>query len=293
MASYTVVGAGPIGRETARLLAEDGHDVTLTSRNAGSLDAGPVRTVSADATDANALSRISKGSDAIFMAAMAAYDRWPTDFFPILDGTAQAAESVDAKLILVGNAYGYGEKASNPLRPETPLDPTTKKGTARTIMWQRALRSRVPALEIRPGDYLGADAVTYFSLLVLPALLDGRDIGFLGSFDTLHAWSYTRDVARTLVAAARYEGEWDRAFMAPVQHATVRDLIQRIAAVRDIRVPELTILSSSMLEAAGAAELVEMTYQWDRPLQIDASETERLLGVAASSLDEMIRDTLP
>ena len=47
-----IVGAGPVGRETARLLAEDGHSVILTSRNAGALDIPNVRTISSDAADA-------------------------------------------------------------------------------------------------------------------------------------------------------------------------------------------------------------------------------------------------
>lgn len=51
------------------------------------MDAGAVRTVSTDATDVEALARLSDGADAIFMCAMAAYHRWQTDFFPILDGT--------------------------------------------------------------------------------------------------------------------------------------------------------------------------------------------------------------
>ncbi|MHC2569812.1 NAD(P)H-binding protein [Rhizobium leguminosarum] len=291
MGSYIVVGAGPVGRETARLLAEEGHQVTLTSRNVGSADAG-VRTVSADATDAEALARLGDGADAIFMCAMAAYHRWPTDFFPILDGTVQAAETVGAKLLIVGNVYGYGQNAPNPLTAEGVLDPTTRKGTVRAIMWERALRSKVPALEIRPGDYLGSGAVTYFGLLALPSLLKGTDVGFLGSFDEPHAWSYTKDVARTLVAASKYEGAWDRAFMAPVQHATVRELVTKVAAIRNLPVPDMKILPPSTLEAIGAGEMIEMSYQFEKPLLVDASETETLLKVAASDLDEMLEDTL-
>ncbi len=39
-------------------------------------------------------------------------------------------------------------------------------------------------------------------------------------------------------------------------------------------------------------ELVEMTYLFERPLTMDSAETERLLGVQASSLEAMIEDTL-
>src|SRR5882757_6914032 len=51
MSFYVVVGAGPVGRETARLLGEEGHDVILTSRSVGSNAPRNVRAIQADATD--------------------------------------------------------------------------------------------------------------------------------------------------------------------------------------------------------------------------------------------------
>ena len=215
MSRYVIVGAGPVGRETARLLAEEGHSVILTSRNAGSLSAGAVRTVSSDATDAAQLAGLAKGADAIFMCAMAAYHRWPTDFFPIMDGTVKAAEQVGARLLVLGNVYGYGAGAASPLTSDLEPDPSSRKGTTRHIMWQRARRSSIPAIEVRASDYLGQGAVTYFSLLALPSLLKNEPVSFLGDPDAAHSWSFTKDTARTLVAASRYTGEWGRAFHVP------------------------------------------------------------------------------
>lgn len=292
MSQYLIVGAGPIGRETARLLAEDGHGVILTSRNAGSLDAGDVRTVSSDATDAAQLAELAKGADAIFMCAMAAYHRWPTDFFPIMDGTVKAAEQVGAKLLVVGNVYGYGAQAVSPLTPDLEPDPTSRKGTTRHIMWQRALRSSVPAIEVRASDYLGKGAVAYFSLLALPSLLKSEPVSFLGNPDVAHAWSFTKDTAKTLVAASRFTGEWGRAFHVPSQSASVRELVQRFAVALKIGVPNLSRLTAADLEAIGFSEGIEMAYLFEKPLLLDASETEKLLGVTATSLDTMIRDTL-
>jgi len=206
MSFHVVVGAGPVGRETARLLGEEGHDVVLTSRSLGSTALQNVRTIKADATDALELSRTCRGADAIFMCAMATYHRWPTDFFPIIDGTVRAAEAVGAKLIVLGNLYGYGKNTENPLRSDMPLDPSSKKGTARTIMWQRAARSGVPAIEIRSSDYLGHGAISYFSLVALPSIIEGKPTAFIGDLDATHAWTFTRDVARTLVAGSGYAG---------------------------------------------------------------------------------------
>jgi nucleoside-diphosphate-sugar epimerase len=292
MGSYVVVGAGPVGRETARLLSEDGHIVVLASRNAGSIDAGPVRTVSADAADTARLAKISKGADVIFMCAMAAYDRWPTDFFPIMDGVVNAAEAVGAKIVVLGNLYGYGEDATNPLSPQLPLNPTSRKGTVRGIMWERAARSNVPAIEIRASDYLGQGAITYFSLLALPSLLKKEPVSFPGDLDAIHAWSFTKDTAKTLVAAAHYAGEWDRAFHVPSRSASIRELVQKFAAALNFDPPKLRELTTAELEGIGFHEGVEMRYLFDKPLLVDASDTERLLGITASRLEEMIQDAL-
>ncbi|QOZ65020.1 NAD(P)H-binding protein [Bradyrhizobium arachidis] len=292
MSHYVIVGAGPVGRETARLLAEEGHSVILTSRNAGSLSAGAVRTVSSDATDAAQLAALSKGADAIFMCAMAAYHRWPTDFFPIMDGTVKAAEQVGSRLLVVGNVYGYGARAASPLTPDLDPDPTSRKGTTRHIMWQRALRSSVPALEIRASDYLGDGAVAYFSLLALPSLLKSGPVAFLGDPDAAHAWSFTKDTAKTLVAASRFTGQWGRAFHVPSQSASVRELVHRFAAALKIDVPNLSRLTSADLESIGFDEGIEMSYLFEKPLLLDAGDTEKLLGVTASSLDTMVHDTL-
>ena len=293
MSVYVVVGAGPVGRETARLAAEEGHDVVLTSRTAGSIQAGPVRTVSADATDWAQLARISKGADVIFMCAMAPYHRWPAEFFPILDGTVKAAETVGARLVVLGNLYGYGENAATPVSPALPLDPTTRKGAVRTIMWQRAAAATVPAIEVRASDFLGQGAVTYFSLLALPALLKKESVvSFPGNLDAPHAWSFTKDTAKTLMAAARYTGKWGRAFHAPVQHVSIRDLVAKFAATLEINTPEIRQMTTAQLADIGFHEALEMLYLFKKPFQVDTADTERLLGVGASSLEAMIQETL-
>lgn len=293
MSLYVVVGAGPVGRETARLAAEEGHDVVLTSRSAGSIRAGSVRTVAADATDVSQLARICKGADVIFMCAMAPYHRWPAEFFPILDGTVKAAETVGARLVVLGNLYGYGENAATPVSPALPLDPTTRKGAVRTIMWQRAAAATVPAIEVRASDFLGQGAVTYFSLLALPALLKKEPVvSFPGNPDAPHAWSFTRDTAKTLIAAARYTGKWGRAFHAPAQHVSIRDLVAEFAAALDINTPEIRQMTTTELSDIGFHEAHEMLYLFKKPFQVDAADTERLLEVSASSLDAMVQDTL-
>lgn len=297
MALYVVVGAGPVGRETARLLAEDGHDVRLVSRTGAKADGAGVMSVALDGGDGHALSALSDGAEAIFMCAMAAYHKWPTDFPPIMEGAAAAAENVGARLVVLGNIYGYGERAQSLLTSASPLSPTSVKGQVRVAMWERALAAKVPALEIRAGDYLGEGAKSLFTLLALPSLLAGDEVTMPGDLDVPHAWSFTRDVARTLVAASRHEGDWGRAFHVPSQHASIRDLASRFAHFSSIGPLRLRALTRADLDALGRdnaimREVIEMAYLFQHPNLIDAADSERLLGVQASSLDQMIQDTL-
>jgi nucleoside-diphosphate-sugar epimerase len=297
MALFVVVGAGPVGRETARLLAAEGHQVRLVSRGGTAPDGAGIEGVALDARNGQELARTSAGAETIFMCAMALYTRWPPDFPPIMDGVATAAERVGARLVVLGNVYGYGKGAASPLTAAAPLAPTSIKGRVRTAMWERALASNVPALEVRASDYLGDGAGSLFTLLTLPRLLAGRPAVMPGDLDVLHAWSFTRDVARTLVAASRYSGDWGRAFHAPSQHASVRDLAARFTELAGAPLADLHALTGDELEAMAREdefmrEIPEMAYLFEQPCIVDASDAEHLLGVYASSLETMIEDTL-
>ncbi|TJX35229.1 MAG: oxidoreductase, partial [Mesorhizobium sp.] len=139
---------------------------------------------------------------------------------------------------------------------------------------------------------LGHGAISYFSLLALPSVVEGKPVSFVGNLDAAHAWTFTKDVARTLVASSRYTGEWGRAFHVPSQYASPRELMRKTAAMLGRELSDLHSYSVSEMEALGLHEAVEMRYLFDRPLLVDSSDTEHLLGVTASSLDAMIADTL-
>lgn len=296
MPSYVVVGAGPVGRETARLLAAGDHRVTLVSRRGTPAGEG-VRALALDAADGPALAALAKGADAILMCAMAPYHQWPSAFPPIMDGVVDAARATDARLVVLGNVYGYGSGAPSILTPATPMQPTSEKGRVRHAMWLRALAAGVRVLEVRASDYVGPGAASLFTLMTLPPLLAKEPAPWVGDPDVPHAWSYTGDVARTLVAALAYGGAWGRAFHVPSHHLTVRDLAARFAAAAGCAPARLHALSRAELEALALAdpvlrEVLEIRYLYTTAGTLDASETEALLGVVASPLDTMVRATL-
>ena len=144
--SHLVIGAGVIGGRVTELLAERGERVSVVSRS-GSAPADVTR-VAADARDAEAMTRLAWGADAIYNCVNPPYRQWPADWPPIAASVLGAAERNGAVLVTLSNLYGYGPRAgaydaSHPMTEETPLAATGRKRTgARAGLAGRSRRSR-------------------------------------------------------------------------------------------------------------------------------------------------------
>lgn len=287
MAKHVVIGGnGAVGKNIVRLLEAERPDaqsgsvtappeVVVVSRTAG---------LRLDATNADALSRASEGADAIYLAAMPRYDEWPALFPPLMESTVLAAERVGAKIIAIGNVYPYGENAPSTLTEDLPSRPTTKKGRVRAEMWERALASSAPAVEVRGSDYVGDGAVSVFSLLVLPAITSGQVARSPMALDAVRPWTSVVDVARTAVAAAFHGGPAKQVFHVPSTHLSVRELASRFAPNPMLERMPLAELIAIGEHDAIAREVVEMAYLLERPWTLDARRAEGELNVRATPI---------
>ena len=89
------------------------------------------------------------------------------------------------------------------------------------------------ATEVRANDFIGPGAVSPFTLMVGQQVLDGQPASVPADLDPPHSWSYTGDVARTLIAASRSEQAWGRTWHLPSAAVlSVRDLATRLAEAR-------------------------------------------------------------
>lgn len=295
-ATQLIIGAGPTGLHTAQLLAEAGHSVAIVSRSGGSATHPRIRRIALDASDAQALTRQAAGVRTIFNCSMPRYDRWPEEFPPIAAAVLHAAEHSGAALVTLSNLYGYG-RVDAAMHEALPMAPCSIKGRVRAAMWEAARASRARVTEVRASDYLGQGAGSLFTLMTLPALLRGEPASHPGDLDAAHAWSFTKDVARTLVAAAASDASWGRAWHVPSSTASIRALADAIARQAGVAAPRLSALSPAELARLGEAdsilrEVVEMGYLYDRPCLVDSRATERALGVSATPLPEVLADLL-
>ncbi|WP_217999372.1 NAD-dependent epimerase/dehydratase family protein [Nocardia exalbida] len=228
---------------------------------------------------------------------MPAYDRWPSEFPPLAASLLAAAESSGADYVMLGNTYGYGP-VDGPVTEDLPMAPTSVKGGVRAQMWHDAFAAheagRVRVTEVRASDYLGAGAFSPFTLMVGAQVLSGAHVSYPGDLDAPHSWTYTGDAARTLIAAARNEMSWGRAWHVPsTSHSPVRELAARLARAAAVPEPEPAHMTRTELEEIGRtdsimAEFPEMLYLYDRPNILDASFTSAVLAIAPTPIDVVL-----
>ncbi|WP_410671501.1 NAD-dependent epimerase/dehydratase family protein [Amycolatopsis sp. cmx-4-68] len=301
MSLHVIVGAGPVGTATARLLAAQGEEVRLLSRRGGGPAVDGVRLIAADATDAAALARHAEGAAALYSCAGPAYHRWPAEWPPLGAALLHAAETSGAVLATTGNLYAYGA-VDGPLTEQLPLRPNSVKGEVRAKLWADALAAheagRIRTTEVRGSDYLGAGTLSVFTALVLPKVLAGKRASAPADLDAPHSWTYAGDVARTLIAAAADERAWGRAWHVPTAPAvSVRELATRAAELADAPAARVTRMPGFALRLAGffnpmAREMAEMQYQLQGPFVLDSSAATATFGIEPTPTDEALRETI-
>ncbi|MGI5525497.1 NAD-dependent epimerase/dehydratase family protein [Micromonospora sp. CA-259024] len=300
MSLHVIVGTGPVGTATARLLAERGEQVRVISRRGNGPEHPAIERVAADAADADRLAALATGAGALYNCANPAYHRWSTDWPPLAGALLTAAERTGAVLATVGNLYGYGP-VDGPMTEQTSLAATGTKGRVRNRMWADARAAhqagRVRVTEVRGSDYVGAGG-TSLAMMVLPRVLAGQRVFLPVDWDAPHTWTYIPDVARTLVAAAADPQAWGRAWHVPSAPARpMRELANRAAALTGAPAPKLTRMPYPVLWLGGLTnpfirELRETAYQFDRPYLMDSTAATATLGVQPTPIDQVVKETV-
>ncbi|GAB2871518.1 NAD-dependent epimerase/dehydratase family protein [Streptomyces mayteni] len=301
MSLHVIVGAGPVGSATARLLAARGDEVRLVTRSGTGPEHPAVERVTADAADAAALTGLAEGAAALYNCAGPPYHRWATEWPPLAAALLEAARSTGAVLATTSNLYGYGP-VDGVLTEETPLRAAGVKGRVRARMWEDARAAheagQVRATEVRGSDYLGAGTSSMLTAAVLPAVLAGRRARVPADVDAPHSWTYAGDVARTLVAVATDERAWGRAWHVPTPPPrSIRQLATLACSLADAPAPRLSGMPGAVLWLGGLGnptvrELRETQYQFRKPFVLDSSAATATFGIEPTPTDEALAETV-
>jgi nucleoside-diphosphate-sugar epimerase len=300
--TMVIVGAGPVGTHTARLLADRGDRVVVVTRSGRGPDLPGVTRVAADASDPDGLSGVAAGAAALFNCANPTdYTAWERVWPPLAGSLVRTAERTGATLITASSLYGYGPTAA-PMVEGQPDLATDHKGRLRAGMWAQARSrheaGRICAVEVRGSDYVGAGVGANGHVSrQLPTVMRGRAARVIGRPDVPHTWTDVADMARTLVAVADRPETWGRVWHAPSNEPrTQREAITDVLAaagrgpvpVRGIPAP---VLRTMGLVSPLLREVAEMSYMFTRPYVMDSAHTRSVLGLAPTPWDEVCRRT--
>lgn len=302
MVKYLIVGGGPVGTETARLLADDGHEVVAVTRSGTRPGVPGVRRVAADASDAAALADLADGAAALFNCANPKdYTQWDRVWPPLAASLLIVAERSGATLVTASSLYGYGP-VDAPMTEGDPDRATDPKGRLRAGMWAEARAGheagRIRAVEVRGSDYLGAGVGGNGHITRhVPAAVRGRAAWVMGSPDLPHTWTDVLDMARTLVAVAGRPDTWGRVWHAPSQPPrTQRQALTDVLAALDRPPVRMFSMPEPLLRLTArfvplVRELNAMGYMFRRPYVMESAITQRELGLVPTLWPEICRRT--
>lgn len=299
MSLNVVVGSGPIGSAVATMLAEQGENVRVVTRSGSGPQHPLIERVSADASDAHRLTELTSGAGVLYNCANPKYTEWERVWYPMNNAMIAAAGAAGAVYAITGNLYGYGPQPGGHMNENSPLAAVGRKGKVRIKMWQDALDSGVRTFEARGSDYIGAGALGIFSAVILPAMRRGGTAWVPADPDLPHTFTYTGDMARTLITLAGDERAYGKAWHVPSPApVTIREVADRFCALTGNPPLKLRKLARFVMHTAGLAvpiarEMAEMDYQFYGPFVLDSTLTQHTFGLTPSDVEVGIRDILP
>lgn len=286
---HVVFGAGQIGRHTVERLVARGKHVRQVFRRARSDVPAGVEVLLGDASIPIFAAEAAAGADVVYDCSNPPYDRWSELLLPLGRSVMQGARAAGARLVALDNLYMYG-RPSEPMRPESPIQPCSRKGRLRAQLADERLgahaRGELRLAIVRASDFYGVGVTNaLFGDHFFQRVLAGKSAQVFGDPDLPHSYSYGPDVAETLVRIGAADQAWGRVWHTPATPAeSTRALVNRFATAlgRPIKVDAVP---TCLLRLAGLfngvmRENAEMIYQWEIPYELDGTATQQAIGLA-------------
>lgn len=281
--SIAVMGYGPVGEATVRILAARGDKVRVGQRSRPKSLPEGATFAPCDALDAASVHAFVAGASQVVLAVGFPYfgkvwrDAWPR----AMSNAVEACSATGARLVFVDNLYMYGPREA-PLTEETPLVDYGVKPASRaaaTRIWQAASKAgRLRVAAVRAPDFYGPGvAVSALGERAFGALAKGKAASLIGSADLPHDFAYVPDFGRAVVSLLDAPDDaYGQAWHVPCAPTRTPREILKIGADALGVANKVSVLPYWSLGLIGlfvpqVKELPEMRFQWDRPYRVDSS----------------------
>jgi UDP-glucose 4-epimerase len=250
-------GAGFIGSNVARLLAEDGYDVVVLDSLATGYRQNleglkNVRLVEADVRDASALDQVADGAEVVFHLAASVGNTRSIEN-PIDDsdvnvlGTLRVLEAARRararKVVCSSSAAIFGELKHLPIREDHPCEPDTPYGVSKLAEEKHCLAYaklyELEAVCLRYFNVYGLnqryDAYGNVIPIFAHRMLRGETLTIYDDGEQTRDFVNVRDVARANIQAARTRGLSGAFNVASGETITVNRLVQLMCETSGIK----------------------------------------------------------
>ncbi len=299
---HVVFGAGQTGLTLTDELLARGKRVRVVSRSGKAPVPAGVEVRAADATDPAAVAELCRGAAAAYHCLSAPYPRQCEVLPQMQQAMIAGAGAAGVILVALDDLYMYGETHGQVITEDTPHAATTRKGTVRRQIAANYLRAhqngQVRVAVGRAADFFGPRVLaSALGDRAFPPALAGRAAQALGDVNTMHSFSYIKDVARGLATLGERPEALGREWLLPVAPAvTTREMVRLIgeAVGHPVRVQAIP---KALIQAMGLVnpqmrEMVEMFYQYTEPEIVSSGRFEAAFGWHATPLTKAIPETV-
>jgi nucleoside-diphosphate-sugar epimerase len=301
---HVIFGTGPVGQAVARELVKRGKTVKLINRSGKRPGGVPesVMVVAGDLFDAGVAKDLAQGASVVYQCTNPPYDKWPEQFPPLQANTLEAAASAGAKYIVTDNLYMYGDTNGQPIREDMPYNAHTKKGKVRAQMAEAVMAAhrsgKVRVAVARASDFYGPAALeSAAGDRMFGYAVQDKAASVVGDLDALHTYTYIEDFGKTLAILGERDEALGQVWHVPnAQTLTTRQFITLIFEELQ-QPPKMSAMGKTMLRIGGifipaAREVIEMTYEFEKPFVVDSSKFTKAFGLKATPYREGIKQTV-
>lgn len=301
----TILGAGgAIGHDLAKELTKYTQNIRLVSRNPKKVN-DTDELFQCNLYDKNKVPEAVKGSDIVYLTAGLPYktiiwrEMWPR----VMKNVIEACKQHNSKLVFIDNMYMYDPSKLSFMTEETPVNPSSRKGTVRAKISQMILdevkKGNLKALIARSADFYGPGINNSLLLeVVFKNLKKGKKANWFCSVDKKHSFTYTPDAAKATAILGNDEKAYNQVWHLPTaaDPMTGKELIETFSTQLNV-LPRYMVVGKTMVKILGLfnsimKEFGEMLYQYDRNYVFDSSKFEKAYNLKPTPYSEGIRNVV-